>query len=91
MNFMLGKLIWEILLIALVIKVLSRVESHNADDAIIVFELDKLQTAAKYAISVWKENIRVSKLKSGNNSNNQHPVSVENINAISLRRRWQRR
>ena len=48
------------------------------------FELGELKTASGYAVEVWKENIRVSKLKSGIGSGNPNPVPVENINAIGL-------
>ena len=59
-------------------------EQYNGDDAIAALELDKLQTASGYAVEVWKENIRVSKLKSGIGSGNPNPVPVENIDAIGL-------
>ena len=48
------------------------------------FELGELKTASGYAVEVWKENIRVSKLKSGIGSGNPNPVPVENIDAIGL-------
>ena len=48
------------------------------------FELGELHTAAGYAVKVWKETIRVSKLKSGIGSGNPNLVPVENIDAIGL-------
>ena len=57
---------------------------YNADDGIRAFELGELQTAAGYAVDVWKETIRVSKLKSGIGSGNPNLVPVENIDAIGL-------
>ena len=48
------------------------------------FELGELHTAAGYAVKVWKETIRVSKLKSGVGSGNPNLVPVENIDAIGL-------
>ena len=57
---------------------------YNADDGIRAFELGELQTAAGYAVDVWKETIRVSKLKSGIGSGNPNLVPIENIDAIGL-------
>ena len=48
------------------------------------FELGELHTAAGYAVKVWKETTRVSKLKSGIGSGNPNLVPVENIDAIGL-------
>ena len=59
-------------------------EQYNGDDAITAFELGNLQTAVGYAVDVWKESIRVPKLKSGSDSSSPNPVPVEHIDAAGL-------
>ena len=56
----------------------------NLDTGLRHLNLGELHTAAGYAVKVWKETIRVSKLKSGIGSGNPNLVPVENIDAIGL-------